>query len=166
MAGGPGTAKAVRPERNLDDLYTPTLSDVPAQAVDAPRPWRLASQFYVAFFGGPLAAAAVGYLNGKRLGLARDRLLAIVGIGVAALAVTVAAVAFGRGSGGATRLVSQASGVVAFLAIRELTKSADHRYAIRVRGDDAYAPLWRPGIAIVLVCGIVTGLVFVAVLAP
>jgi hypothetical protein len=62
------------PERDAD-LFSPSLTrsvrrDLPAGS----RPWRLASQFYVAFFGGPLAAGAIGLLNGKRLGLPRERL--------------------------------------------------------------------------------------------
>ena len=64
-----------RPER--DELFAPTLSQTArTELPPGEKPWRLNSQFYVAFFGGPLAAGTIGYLNGKRLGVPGRSLIA------------------------------------------------------------------------------------------
>jgi multisubunit Na+/H+ antiporter MnhB subunit len=129
------------------------------------RPWRLGSQLYVAFFGGPLGAAAIGWFNGGRLGLSRSRSAVIVVIGAAGFLVTLAlVVAIDAGSGRSPRLVMAGVGVACYVATRELQKPADTRYAVG-RDQDAYDSLWLPGIATVIVCGLFTGVALAAAVA-
>ena len=82
----------LREQERDDDLFSPSLRDRAAIPAGA-RPWRLSSQFYVAFFGGPLAAAAIGVVNGRRLGLGTGRLVGIAAAGVGALCLLIAAAA-------------------------------------------------------------------------
>lgn len=139
--------------RDDDDLFAPSLEGVrrPAADAGAALPWRLGSLFYVAFFGGPLAAAIAGWLNGRRLGLTRDRLAAVAGLGVAAWAASLAITVAAAESDRPLRFITVAAGVLVYLAVRELEKDADRRQAAAYGGDDdaAYASLWKPGLAIV-----------------
>ena len=53
-----------------DGLLRPSLQDAHLPGTHGPRrPWRVGSQFFVAFFGGILPGALIAYLNGRRLGL-------------------------------------------------------------------------------------------------
>lgn len=146
------------------DLFAPSLTQTGLRELPAgSRPWRLGSQFYVAFFGGPLAIGAIGFLNGKRLALSQQRLWAIAGASIAGfLALVVAAVVIDPG--GRARVLVAVAGVVAFLGIRELQKDPDRLYGLNRDEDDAYDSLWGPGLAAVLVCGIAEAIVLVAVL--
>ena len=147
------------------DLFAPSLTqtrlrDLPAGS----RPWRLGSQFYVAFFGGPLAIGTIGYLNGKRLGLSQARLWAIAGVGaVGFAAVLIAASAF-VDAGSRGRALIAISGVLSYLVARELQKDGDRLYGVNRSDDEAYDSLWGPGLAAVLGCGIAQAVVLVAVL--
>lgn len=147
------------------DLFSPSLTQTARRDLPAgSRPWRLNSQFYTAFFGGPLAAGLVGYLNGKRLGLSQGRLWAIAGIGIAGfVAAAIAGAAFLDTSGHGRGLVV-ISGIVALLGIRELQKDADRLYALNRDEDEAYDSLWNPGFVIALACGFGQGAFLVAVL--
>src|SRR5688500_11026059 len=111
-------------ERQDDDLFTASLAGG-RRSVPPPgrRPWRLGSQFYVAVFGGPVAAGLVGYLNAKRLGLPAGRLAAIAGIGAAALlavATVATVVAQSSDESRPLRLVSMIGGAAAYVGIRQL----------------------------------------------
>jgi hypothetical protein len=141
----------------VDDLYEPTLGDVARSGTGA-RPWNLDSQGYVAFFGGPLAAATIGILNGRRLGLVRDALLAIAGIGAAGLVGAVLIQLALGGEGRAPRLVLAGTGVLCYVAIRRLQKRADRLYRMHPETDDVqpYESLWGPGLLVVVVCGLVS----------
>ena len=162
VAAGAGTTRRVAPVHG-DDLLEPTLDRHRARPEDAPRVWRLGSQLYVAFFGGPLAAAAVGFLNGKRLGLPAGRLALIVAIGAVGL---VAAGAVGASLGGdvSPRFLLIAAGVASYLGIRELQKHADRRLRAGRDEDEIYASLWIPGLLIVVVCGLASALLLAPVL--
>jgi hypothetical protein len=151
--------------REDDDLLSPTLAGTRHEALPAGRrPWRLGSQFYVAVLGGPVAAGLVGWLNGKRLGLAANRLAAVAGIAVAALAgVAVAAAALKSEEGRPLRLVSMVGGAVAYLGIRELQKDTDRRYGAGRSDQERYDSLWLPGLGMVVLGGIVSALVIVGV---
>ena len=154
-----------RAEDDGDDLFTPTLQGATRPSLpEGARPWRLGSQFYVAFFGGPVAAALIGWRNGKRLGLTDSRLRAIAGIGIGGLLVTLLFVATVSGTDTSIRLLVAGSGVVAYLATRELQKPADARYAVG-RNRDAYDSLWTPGLITALACGFAHGLALAAVVA-
>ena len=147
-------------QQREDDLFTPSLGGLRRGAPPSgQRPWRLASQFYVAVFGGPLAAGLVGYENGKRLGLPGRRLVAIVGIALVALVgVAVAAALLGSEDTGPLQLAVMVAGALAYLPIRELQKEADRRYRAGRREDTRYDPLFRLGIGAVLVGIVLTGL--------
>jgi hypothetical protein len=155
------------PERDAD-LFSPSLRqsarrDLPAGS----RPWRLRSQFYVAFFGGPLAAAAIGFLNGRRLGLSRERLWAIAGIGivafVAVLALAGLVLAADTSVNRGPRLMLTVAGVVSFLAAHELQKDADRLYGLNRDEEQTYDSLWGPGLGTVLLAGIFSVAVVAAV---
>jgi hypothetical protein len=156
-------------EQQEDDLFTPSLAGG-RRGVPAPgrRPWRLGSQFYVAVFGGPVAAGLVGYLNGKRLGLAGGRLAAIAGIGAVALVVVaaVAAVVAQRSDESRPlRLVSMVGGAAAYVGIRQLQKDADRRHGIGRSDDESYDSLWLPGFGIALLGGLAAAIVILGATA-
>lgn len=138
-----------------DDLLSPSLSQTSRRELPAgSRPWRLGSQFYVAFFGGPLALGAIGFLNAERLGLPRVRALWIAGIGIAAFAAVVAAALLLDFETATPRLLVAVAGVASFAAARELQKEADRYYGLNRNEELAYDSLWQPGLVAVLVCGI------------
>jgi len=143
-----------------DELLRPTLADRPAPVAGAEKPWRLGSQVYVAFFGGALAVAAVAVVNARRLGMDRAALAVIAGLGLAGLAGTVALAtavddlpAYGR------RAVALAAWGGMWLAQR----SCDRSFAYHARGEEPYASLWLPGLAAVVVGGLLQGLVVYAI---
>ncbi len=149
-----------------DDLLAPSLTQSERRELpEGERPWRLSSQFYVAFFGGPLAAGAIGYLNGKRLGLPSTRLGAMLGIGVAGfVAILVAAVLLtDTEAGSRPRILIAVAGVAAYLAVREVQKDADRLYGISLSDDQAYDSLWAPGLAAVLLFGFLSIVVVASV---
>ena len=150
------------PERDAD-LFSPSLTQSVRRELPAgSRPWRLDSQFYVAFFGGPLAVGAIGVLNGKRLGLSRERLLALGGIGLAGfVAVVVVVVVADIGTRG--RILLAVAGVASFLVARELQKDANRIYGLSRNEDQAYDSLLRPGLAAVLLSAFVSLAVLAAV---
>ena len=85
------------PERG--DIFRPSLQGHDSVGrLPQERPWRLYSQFFVAFFGGVLAVTAIAYLNGKRLGLSDARLRVIIVLGVLTLLISLAALSYVLGS--------------------------------------------------------------------
>ena len=144
-----------------DDLFAPSLGGLRRNALPVGRrPWRLGSQFYVAAFGGPIAAGLVGYENGKRLGLPNRRLAVIGGVTLAALgAVVVAAAAYEDASRGLLTI----GGVLAYLPIRELQKDADRRYRAGRNPAETYDSLWRLGFGIVVVGIVLAGVLILGV---
>jgi hypothetical protein len=142
-----------------DDLFQPSLQDHPGvQPIPRERPWRLGSQLWVAFFGGPLAIAIIAYLNARRLGVARARERAILALGLGvSLAYAVALVfwitpalaAAEPGSGERTllRYSSRAVALVLYLGLRLLQRQADalYRFHRDAPESEIYAPLWVPG---------------------
>jgi hypothetical protein len=152
-------------DEHEDDLFAPSLGEgrrrVPPSGE---RPWRLGSQFYVAFLGGPVAAGLVGYLNGRRLGLPSARLAVIAAVGLVSLAaVAVAVAAVGWSENRPLRLLSAVGGVVAYLGIRQLQQDADRRYGVGRREDETYDSLWLPGLGIVLLGGVAAAVVLAVV---
>ena len=148
------------------DLFSPTLTESARRELPAgSRPWRLGSQFYVAFFGGPLAAGAIAVLNGRRLGLSRERLWAIAGIGLAGFVVLLAVVTvvLDPEADGGPRLILAVAGVASFVAVRELQKGADRLYGLQREEAQAYDSMLPSGVAVVLACGVASVLVLLAV---
>jgi hypothetical protein len=148
-------------DRSEDHLFEPTLGAPRARSDSGPRPWRLDSQGYVSFFGGPLAAALVGVLNGRRLGLQTPRLVWIAATGLVAFAVAAAVIA-GTGSE-VPRLVLIVAGVLTYVVSRRLQKPADERWRVGRSDDEAYASLWAPGLAIVVGAALATGVALVMI---
>ena len=153
-----------------DDLFTPALEGRRRRAlVKGERPLRLGSQFYVAFFGGAFAVAAIAWLNARRLGVepARQRLIPLVG--VAGLVATIAVIEiFGGGEFGSSqrilgRVVALATGGVLY----GLQVSADRVYHAYGEGDEdeLYDSLWGPGLGATVGLGIVQAIIVYAALS-
>ncbi len=148
-------------ERGMTALLEPTLQGHTRRVTPAEqRPWALTSQFWVAFFGGVLASTVITYLNGKRLGLPRARLQQIVLVGCVGLVATIAVgymltdtdvLSFRTEVLRGVRLSNRIIALVAYLIFYQLQKTADRAY--HFYGGD-YDSLWKPGIAVVAVCGL------------
>ena len=134
-----------------DDLFRPTIREQPTPGKP---PWRPESIVYPAFFGGPLAAATLGLLNGHRLALPTGQLLAIAGAGVAGFAarVTVGALTDGNST---VRLAGTVCGLLVWLVVLSLQRRP-FRVAI-LRGREP-ARLIGPGFAAAIVCGLLEAL--------
>lgn len=151
-----------------DDLFQPSLRGVARKPrEEGNRPWRLGSQFYVAFFGGPLAVAAIAWFNSERLGMPTSARRWIPVVGLAGLvASVVAAVAADTDFGGAQRLIVRISGVAAFGLLYLLQRAPDRVYHAFSEGDEdaIYDSLWGPGLAATVGLGIVTAIVLAVAL--
>ena len=145
-----------RERQSVDNLYEPTLAGAVERPAGLDPPWRLGSQGYVAFFGGPLAAGVVGFLNARRLDLEDGRALAILGIGVLGLSALLLLAALFDGIADLGRGLLAVSGLACYVATRQLQKRADRRYALLPGANEAYRSLWGPGLMIVLGCGLVS----------
>lgn len=145
-----------------DDLLQPSVSNAPPRV----RPWRLGSQFWVAFLGGALAVATIAILNAARLRISsRQRWLMI-----AMTAVTMAALialwlqhplatdlrSFAKTSR-ELRVYGRIAAVLLYLALAAMQRKADAHYQVFYEGE--YAPLWGAGTAAVLIGGSVQTLV-------
>jgi hypothetical protein len=152
------------------DLFEPSLQDDSLRQHYPDPPWRLDSQFYVAFFGGVLAEAVIAYLNGKRLLLDASQQRKIVYISALAMAATLASAALLNildvpddlkpGEIG-FRLVNRGIAVIAFLFLRKIQNSAFRVYV--THGDQEFASLWIPGLLAVFGVGLIQGLLVSAV---
>jgi hypothetical protein len=134
-----------------DDLFAPSLQDVATVRPldEGERPWRLGPQFYVGFFGGALAVAALAWVNARRLGASRDveRRIVVVGVVGVVASVVVSYVLFGQGASQGVHVAYRIVGVLAAGALYKLQQPADRVYAFRQPGDDDhYDSMWMPGI--------------------
>lgn len=149
-------ARERRDRSELDELLMPSIGDVPARDRDAPKPWRLGSQVYVAFFGGVLPVTAIALLNARRLGLRGKPLALIAGAGVLGLAgaLVVAALLAGERSSSVrigARIVALATYGVHYLVQR----SADRVYHFHARDEEPYDSLLGPGLIACFTVGLV-----------
>jgi hypothetical protein len=112
------------------------------------RPWRLQSQVYVAFFGGPLAIGAIALANAFMLGMSRRAQLAIAATALLAEAAIVVLVAL-------TDTGAISFGVVAGLAVYGvaylLQRSPDRVYHFHTREQEEYDGLLGAGFIAVVV---------------
>jgi hypothetical protein len=133
-----------------EDLFEPALTGRQEQAPQV-RPWRLGSQVYVAFFGGPLAVGGIGAFNAGILRMPRPAIAGIVAAALLAEAafLVVYAVAGLEDSG---RIASTVAGLVAFGPIFLIQRSADRVYHFHTREDEPYQGLFGPGL-IAVICG-------------
>jgi hypothetical protein len=166
-----------RPSRQpLSELLQPSLTDAPA--IPGPKPFRVASQFWVAFFGGAAPIAAIAFVNAGRLGMPEKRRWWILIGGLLAVAASIVMAGLilddltlgtsspeVRSSGRTYRLASRGIAVVFALWAQYLMKPAERAYALRTGGE--YASLWGPGFLAMVVLGAlqfgVTWLVLAAV---
>lgn len=147
----------MRPNQPEETLFAPTVADTQRPGA-MQRPWRLDSQFWVAFFGGPIAGGAIAYLNARRLGI-RDRRLGVIVVAALAGLGAACAIAYGFAAadlGAGARLATQMGGVLSYAPFYRLQRSADRIYTFYGDGgeEEAYDSLWGPGLVSVFVAGI------------
>jgi hypothetical protein len=130
-----------------DELFRPTIRE--QQAPGKP-PWRPESILYPAVFGGPLAGAALGILNGRRLALSGRPLLAI---GAAGLAGFGARLAVGAAADGnfPVRLAGLLTGALVWLVLLSFQRAPFRAYTYR--GGEP-ASLVGPGFAAAIGFGV------------
>ncbi|MCO8270182.1 hypothetical protein M1L60_06195 [Actinoplanes sp. TRM 88003] len=135
-----------------DDLFRPTISEQPPPGKP---PWRPESIVYPAFFGGPLAAATLGLLNGRRLALPTTHLVAIGAAGVAGFGARIAVGALTDGNS-ALRLAGTVCGLLVWLVVLSLQRRPFRVATLRGREP---ARLIGPGFAAAIGCGLFEALV-------
>ncbi|GIG85835.1 hypothetical protein [Plantactinospora endophytica] len=123
-----------------DELFSPTIQERPAPGRP---PWRPESILYPAVFGGPLAAATLGVLNGRRLGLAGHRLLVVGAAGLVGFGGRLAVSAAVDGNS-AVRLAGMVTGALVWLAVLFFQRAPFRVYSYR--GGEP-ASLVGPGFA-------------------
>jgi hypothetical protein len=147
--------------RATEDLFTPTLQDAGRHDAPVPgeRPWRLSSQFYVAFFGGALAVTALAWVNARRLGAPLRVHRWILGAGGAGVVVSTVAsyLLYGNDYGAATRIAYRIVGIAVSGVQYKLQESPDRIYRFRYRAsaDELYDRMVGPGLAATLAGGAV-----------
>jgi hypothetical protein len=127
----------------LDELLRPTI----APAVPRKLPWRVSSQFWVAFFGGVPAVTAIAFLNSRRLGASAGKQRWILVAGAIALAASFALMGWltvSTEDGRTGRIAVRLLAVVLFLVLARIQRDEDGRH--QVFGSGEYASLWLPGI--------------------
>ena len=137
-------------EDDLDELLQPTVTPVERSGY---KPWRVQSQFWVAFFGGIVAVTAVAFINSGHLGMSARSRGAILAAGAAALAVWVAlAVWLVDENAQNLRIAGRILAVVLFLVLARMQRPADARYQLFGAGE--YAALWGVGIPASIIGGL------------
>lgn len=134
-----------------DELFSPTIRDQPRPGR---APWRPESIVYPAFFGGPLAGALLGVLNGRRLALPTGQLVAIAGAGLVGFAARLAVGALADDNSG-VRLSGTICGLLVWLAVLALQRRPFRLATLR---GATPASLIRPGLAAALGCGLLEAL--------
>jgi hypothetical protein len=131
-----------------DDLLQPTLAGREAASPGRPRPWRLTSQVYPAFFGGPLAVGAIAVLNSVWLRMPPRLPIAIGAIALAAEGAFAALyVTVGDSAAG---LATAVAGLAVYGAAYLLQRSPDRVYHYYAREDQPYASLFLPGLGAIV----------------
>jgi hypothetical protein len=128
-------------EDDLDDLLQPTVTPVVRSGY---KPWRVQSQFWVAFFGGVLAVTGIAYINSGHLGVSARKRRVILALGLLALAINVALAAWMSKEQRTVRFAGRVLAVLLFLALARLQREADSRH--QLFGSGEYASLWGAGI--------------------
>ena len=138
-----------------DELFRPTIHERPPPGRP---PWRPESILYPGFFGGPLAAATLGVLNGRKLGLRAGPLAAIAAAGVAAFAGRVVAAGLTEGNSGA-RLGGAVGGILVWLLVLAFQRRP---FRAHVYGGGEPARMIGPGFAAAIGCGLLEAIVILA----
>lgn len=155
------------PPGDLDELLRPTVAERrPNEARPGTLPWRLGSQFYVAFFGGAAGAAIVAWRNASRLGLASSQrwtIAALGALGVLAAALVVTLVGSDDDGGTTTaRVAGQVVSITAWGGMYLVQRTADRVHAFHSRDGEPYGSMWGPGFGAV-VAGVLVQLVVIGV---
>jgi hypothetical protein len=140
-----------------DDLFSPTVRERP---VSGKRPWRPESIFYPGFFGGPLAAAVLGVLNGRRLRLPGSKLALIAAAGLVGLGGRLAISAFVDASS-SLRLAGAVCGALVWLVIIGLQRRPFRAFTY---ADGEPASLVKPGIGAVIGLGLLEAVIIFGVI--
>lgn len=130
-----------------DELFSPTIEEQPAPGKP---PWRPESILYPGFFGGPLAAATLGVLNGGRLALPRPQLFAIAAAGVAGFGGRLAIAAAVDGNA-PVRFGAMIAGILVSLVVLAFQRKPFRAYTYR--GGEP-ASLVGPGFAAAIGLGL------------
>jgi hypothetical protein len=138
-----------------DELFRATIED---RSRSAKPPWRPDSILYPAFFGGPVAAAVLGLINGRRLALPRLQLAAIAGAAVVAFAARLVVTASLDGGSGA-RLAGTGTGILVWLVVMAVQRRPFRAYSF----DGEPSSLVGPGFAAAIGCGLLEAIVIYAV---
>ena len=148
-----------------DDLLQPSIGE---SAIAKRAPWRIASQVWVALLGGVLAVTVIASINARRLGVSRGRRAGILAAGAAGLALVAifyldAPIRPLESTVAATRearWTARGIAVVVWAIAAWLQKPADRRF--EMFGAGRYASLWRPGLAAILILGIIQSALMLA----
>jgi len=134
-----------------DELFTPTIRERP---VGGKAPWRPQSIIYPAFFGGPLAGATLGVLNGRRLGIApaQQLIIGVAGLVGFAARATVAGLFDGNS---VVRLAGNLAGVLVWLVVLAFQRRPFRAFDY---ADGEPASLVGPGFAAFIGCGLLEAL--------
>lgn len=127
----------------LNDLLQPTVATARPRG---PLPWRVGSQFWVAFLGGVPAVTAIAYINSGRLGMDAEKRRRILIAGIVAFAATLGLLAlFGTEREGRTvvRIGVRVIAVVLYLFLARIQRDDDGRHQVFHSGE--YSSLWIPG---------------------
>jgi len=139
-----------------DELFRPTIQD---RSHTAKPPWRPDSILYPAFFGGPVAAAVLGLINGGRLGLPRVQLAAIAGAAVAAFAARLVVTA-SLGGGSGARLAGSLTGILVWLVVMAFQRRPFRAFSF---GGGEPSRLVGPGFAAAIGGGVLEAIIIYAV---
>jgi hypothetical protein len=128
----------------LDELLQPSVAPAEKRRL----PWRVSSQFWVAFFGGIPAVTVIAFLNARRLGASARKQQWIVLAGLAAAVAFAGLFAWMQtmdaGSRSMGRLAGRVLAIVLYLVLAHIQREDDGRH--QVFGEGQYASLWIPGI--------------------
>lgn len=161
-----------KPGQGPDDLLTPSLGRDQQPVKQNNKPWLPQSMMYVAFFGGALAYTVIAIINGRRIGLSKDKinliaLLCFVGLAVSFSIHSIYPVIdsnfiLHKENKLAIRLGDRVIGVVLYLICAPFINNANRVYQYRYQ--TGYASLLGPGIAACIVCGTIQMLLIYAVM--
>lgn len=149
-----------------DELLQPSVGeDARVAPLEGSRPWRLSSQGYVAFFGGPLGAAIVAGINSSRLRIEPLRIASMALIGVIGLAAVVGfAVIVGQDTS-AVRIGARALGLLFWAPMYLIQRTPDrvyHFYSGRDEEQD-YDSLLVPGLIVAFPLALIQGVLIATV---
>ena len=151
-------------------MFTPSLGGE-ARVAPPPgkRPWRIQSQFYAAFFGGPLTIAWIASRNAARLGMPAEVQRNMLAIGAVVTGLFMMAMAWlvvdparmasiqslfsGVRPARIIRLLVPALGLILYVIFAGWQKAADRRYM--AFGAGQYDALLKPALIAILICDLI-----------